>query len=110
MSVKGDSIFMRLFLFFDLPVTTKKQRAIAAKFRKTLINDGYFMLQFSVYCRICRGHEVVEKMMRHLQNHVPPEGNVRVLQVTDNQYANMKLLVGTPEKEEIMGTNQLVFF
>ena len=36
MSVKGDDIFMRLFVFFDLPVTKKEQRKIAAKFRKNI--------------------------------------------------------------------------
>ena len=44
MSVKGDDIFMRLFVFFDLPVTRKKQRRIATRFRKELLNEGFVML------------------------------------------------------------------
>ena len=48
MSVKGDNIFMKLFVFFDLPVTKKEQRKIATKFRKELVNEGFTMLQFSV--------------------------------------------------------------
>ena len=35
MSIKGDGIFMRLFVFFDLPVYKKEQRKIATRFRKT---------------------------------------------------------------------------
>ena len=109
MSVKGD-VFMRLFVFFDLPVTTKKERQLATRFRKMLIKDGYQMLQFSVYCRICKGQDVVDKHLNRLQVVTPKNGNIRALQVTDKQYARMRLLVGTIKKEEIIGVKQLVLF
>ena len=32
---------MWLFVFFDLPVTLKKERKAAARFRKDLMNDGF---------------------------------------------------------------------
>lgn len=41
--------FMRILVFFDLPVKTKAEKREATKFRKFLINDGYHMLQYSVY-------------------------------------------------------------
>lgn len=110
MSVKGDDIFMRLFVFFDLPVSKKEQRKIASKFRKELVNEGFVMLQFSVYCRVCRGQDIVDREIRRIQQILPPEGNVRVLQVTDKQYGNMKLLVGNIKKEEIIGAEQLLLF
>ena len=110
MSIEGDDRFMRLFVFFDLPVTEKDQRRIATRFRNTLLKDGYQMLQFSVYCRICRGQDIVDRQLRKLDKITPQQGNIRVLQVTDNQYARMKLLVGTKKKEEKIGTNQLVLF
>ncbi len=109
MSVKGD-VFMRLFVFFDLPVTTKKERKVATRFRTMLVKDGYQMLQFSVYCRICKGQDVVDKHLNRLQNVIPKTGNIRALQVTDKQYARMQLLVGTMKKEEIIGVKQLVLF
>ena len=40
---------MWLFVFFDLPVTTKKERKDATQFRKSLEKDGFSMMQFSVY-------------------------------------------------------------
>lgn len=110
MSVKGDDIFMRLFVFFDLPVSKKEQRKIASKFRKELVNEGFVMLQFSVYCRVCRGQDIVDREIRRIQQILPPEGNVRVLQVTDKQYGNMKLLVGDIKKEETIGVEQLLLF
>lgn len=110
MSVKGDDIFMRLFVFFDLPVSKKEQRKIASKFRKELVNEGFVMLQFSVYFRVCRGQDIVDREIRRIQQILPPEGNVRVLQVTDKQYGNMKLLVGDIKKEETIGVEQLLLF
>ena len=37
--------FMRLMVFFDLPVVKDKDRKAAAKFRRFLLKDGYDMVQ-----------------------------------------------------------------
>ena len=42
-----------LMVAFDLPVTTKAGRKSATNFRKFLLDDGYQMMQFSVYVRPC---------------------------------------------------------
>jgi CRISPR-associated protein Cas2 len=110
MSVKGDDIYMRLFVFFDLPVSKKEDRKIATKFRKELLNEGFTMLQFSVYCRICRGQDIVEREIRRIKQALPQKGNIRFLHITDKQYASMQFLVGKPKKEEIICTEQLHLF
>ena len=40
--------FMRVMVFFDLPVKTKKDRKAYTDFRKFLIKDGFIMVQYSV--------------------------------------------------------------
>ena len=85
--------YMRMFVFFDLPVKTKSQRKVANNFRKYLISDGYVMLQLSVYTRICNGPDAVEKFEKRLKGNLPSEGNVKLLVVTEKQYAKMKFLV-----------------
>ena len=40
---------MWLFVVFDLPVKTKKDRKNANQFRKNLLKDGFTMMQVSVY-------------------------------------------------------------
>ena len=110
MSVKGDDIFMRLFVFFDLPVAKKEQRKIATKFRKNLLDEGFIMLQFSVYSRVCRGQDIVEREIRRIKQVLPSKGNIRILQVTEKQYASMQILVGNLKKEEIIGAEQLLLF
>lgn len=50
---------MRMLVFFDLPVKTREQRRAATRFRNFLLGDGYYMVQYSVYTRICNGMDAV---------------------------------------------------
>lgn len=99
---------MRLLVFFDLPVKTKAERRRATRFRKDLLDDGYIMLQLSVYSRICKGEDTAEKHKKRLKSLVPEEGSVRVLTVTEKQYASMDILIGVAKKTEKIGVKQLV--
>jgi CRISPR-associated protein Cas2 len=100
--------FMWLMVFFDLPVKTKPQRGKASRFRQFLKNDGYIMLQLSVYARVCRGQDAVDKHIRRVRTSLPEEGSVRTLQVTDKQYGRMELMLGTAPKTEQTGPSQMV--
>ena len=107
--VKSEEVrFMWLFVFFDLPVGTKTERRDATRFRNFLKDDGFMMLQFSVYARVCRGEEAVDKHLARVTKSLPPKGSVRTLAVTDRQYARMKLLVGEATKNEKVAPQQLV--
>lgn len=85
---------MRILVMFDLPVGTKKERGEATRFRNFLLKDGYFMMQFSVYGRICNGTENVNKHLARLEKNLPADGSVRVLTITERQCERMKILVG----------------
>ncbi len=102
--------FMRILVFFDLPTLTKKDRKYASTFRKFLIKQGYHMLQLSVYSRICKGIDEVYKHTSRINMGLPPRGSVRLLEVTDTQYGRMQLLLGSPKKEEQLGSQQLLLF
>ena len=108
--MKGDLRRMWVIVFFDLPVTQKPQRTAATRFRNDLLNDGYLMLQFSVYARMCRAQEAVDKHIRRIQGMCPKEGSIRAIQVTDKQYARMKILLGNRVPEESLNGQQLLFF
>jgi len=99
---------MWLLVFFDLPVSTKEQRRRATRFRNSLKTDGFMMLQFSVYARICRGQDAVDKHIRRVRSGLPKEGSVRTLQVTDKQYARMELMLGLARKTERFASVQMV--
>ena len=86
--------FMRMIVLFDLPVQTKNQRHDAAAFRHFLLKDGYQMLPFSVYTRVCNGTDAVHKHRQRLQANLPRNGAVRLLVITEKQYASMEILLG----------------
>lgn len=100
--------YMWLFVFFDLPVGTKAERRAATRFRNFLKDDGFLMLQWSVYARVCRGVEAVDKHETRVTKNLPGKGSVRTLQVTERQYARMKLMLGESKKSEKVAPNQLV--
>ena len=92
--------FMRILVFFDLPVKTKQERRRATQFRNFLIKDGYYMIQFSVYARVCNGNDMVELHKNRLRMNIPNEGSIRVLVITEKQYENLEILLGKKSKYE----------
>lgn len=107
MAVKGER-FMRVIVFFDLPTVTKKDKKTAAEFRRFLLQDGYYMLQWSVYSRVCKGLAEVETHCNRLRAVLPDMGSIRLLTVTEKQYASMEILLGTVKKTEKAGAVQLL--
>ena len=86
---------MWLFVFFDLPVSTKKEMKAAAFFRKNLEKDGFSMMQFSVYIRHCASRESVH--VRRVKALLPETGKVSILSVTDKQYGDIYNFWGKPK-------------
>lgn len=82
---------MWVFVFFDLPTETKKQRKAYATFRKNLQKDGFTMLQYSIYTRHCASRENAEVHIRRVKNFLPPEGEVIIFQLTDKQFGMIEL-------------------
>jgi CRISPR-associated endoribonuclease Cas2 len=108
--MKGDLRVMWLIVFFDLPVVEEEERKAANQFRQFLKQDGFLMLQLSVYARICYTQEAVDKHLARVRNNTPEKGSIRALTVTDKQYARMEVLLGKKKLEESIGSQQLLFF
>lgn len=101
--------FMRIIVFFDLPVTTKKDRKAYAAFRKFLINDGFSMLQYSVYSKTARNFDDARKHMGIIKCHVPTNGAVRAMIVTEKQYASIEILAGKRmESENLLDNKDII--
>ena len=50
-----------LMAMFDLPVMTQEERKVASRFRNDLLDNGFLMIQFSVYARPCVNFEQLNK-------------------------------------------------
>lgn len=102
---------MRIFVMFDLPTKKKEDRKTYAQFRKWLLKNGYEMLQYSVYCKICNGVDNANMNIARLSPQIPTAGSVRSLIVTDRQYGNMRLHIGPrTARERMLNAGQLSFF
>ncbi len=103
--------FMRVLLLFDLPTRTKQDQKRAAKFRSALVKLGFFMMQFSVYMRICKGHSAARAAVARVRGVLPPQGNVRSLIITEKQFDNMEILLGSAGfNERANGAENIVLF
>lgn len=89
-----------LFVCFDLPVIEVEQRKRAAAFRKFLLDDGFQMLQYSVYVRACVSFARQETHVQRIKATLPPEGEVRIFFVTRAQWARSHVFHGAPLKKE----------
>lgn len=101
---------MWLFVLFDLPVDTAAARRAYAQFRKFLLKNGYLQIQYSVYARVCASESNVEVHVKRVEAHVPDAGEVRLLCITDKQFARQRILWGKVRKTPPKTPKQLEFF
>lgn len=102
---------MRILVFFDLPTLTKADKRAYTLFRRFLLQDGYDMLQWSVYSRIVNGEDDVKKHQKKLTANLPKKGSIRCMKISEKQYAAMEILVGTATvQEEKVSLQQVLLF
>ncbi|WEV71132.1 CRISPR-associated endonuclease Cas2 [Lactobacillus sp. ESL0785] len=87
---------MRLVIMFDLPMETAQERKEYRQFRKKLINEGFLMIQYSVYARVCVTRQTAKFLENRVRKFLPHSGIVQSLMVTEKQYNDMHFLVGNP--------------
>ena len=88
-----------IIAMFDLPVCTKTERKRATSFRKFLLDDGYVMINFSVYARPCMNWEQMRKHADRLEESVPRSGDVRTIFITDKQWKDALVIIGKDYKD-----------
>lgn len=100
---------LRLICMFDLPVITGEEKRQYRLFRKHLIENGFVMLQYSIYYCSLPNRSALKKYNNILKSKLPRSGQIRLMYVTESQFQDMKLLVGTRTGQEIVvGVNRLV--
>jgi len=101
---------MWLVAMFDLPVDTKEARKRYTQFRKVLLQDGFAKMQFSVYIRHCASEENAEVHAGRVERGLPPDGEVRVLLITDKQFERMRVFWGRMRKAVEAAPPQMELF
>jgi CRISPR-associated protein Cas2 len=101
---------MWIFAMFDLPTDTRKARKAYTDFRKRLMQDGFTMLQYSVYVRHCSSEENADVHYNRISSFLPPDGEVRLITLTDKQFARMETYWGKMRKPAPRAPRQLELF
>jgi CRISPR-associated protein Cas2 len=101
---------MWVLVLFDLPTDTKDAKKAYSIFRKFLLEQGFLMLQFSVYARTAASEEAADAKLGRVQRHLPKDGEVRIMMLTDKQFARMRVFYGKRRRATEQAPSQLEFF
>ena len=85
---------MWIIVLFDLPTDTPQSRRQYTRFRKFLLNDGFSMMQYSVYMRHCASDENAAIHVKRVKAALPPDGEVRIIKITDTQFGRIEVYFG----------------
>lgn len=99
---------MRTILFFDLPSVTKTDHKEYAKFIKLIKSKGFIQLQESVYSKLSLNESVANASISEIKKHLPREGMVSVLTLTETQFASMEHILGEPNTDVIINEDKII--
>ena len=93
---------MWVIVAFDLPTQTKAQKKRYGRFRKLLLENGFIMLQFSVYIRHMPTLRKAEALIEKIGHLTPAQGQCFFVMIIDKQYGMTKNFYGpSPAQEKI---------
>jgi len=100
---------MWLIVMFDLPTEEPYQRKAYTKFRQFLLDDGFNMMQYSVYFRFCGTHNQMNTHINRVKNNLPIDGEVRILNFTDKQFSSIKIFYSMRQQKNEIYLPQYIF-
>lgn len=99
---------MRILVFFDLPTETNEDKRNYRYFRKFLLNNGFLMLQESVYTKMVLNQSVEKSVRDSIRSNKPPKGIVQVLSITEKQYQSVEYITGEFHSELIDNDERII--
>lgn len=99
---------MRTIVFFDLPNVYLKDKKQYLLFRKFLINEGFIMLQESVYSKIVLNSQQYSNLLERIRKNSPKKGIIQVMNITEKQYSQIIFITGTQNNKIINNEERLI--
>lgn len=99
---------MRTIVFFDLPNVYAKDRRNYNNFRKFLINEGFIMMQESVYSKLTLNSVQSNYLEERIRKNSPSKGIIQMLTITEKQYANIEYVIGKGETKIVNSEDKLI--
>ncbi len=99
---------MRTIVFFDLPNIYAKDKRNYLLFRKLLLNEGFIMMQESVYSKIVMNSQQAKLLVERIRKKAPKKGLIQVLTITEKQYAQIEFIIGESNSKIINSEDRLI--
>lgn len=99
-----------VLLMFDLPVKTREQRRRASQYRLMLLEIGFSMVQLSIYSKYLINATGLRSILPQIKNEIPNNGAVRVMRLTDEQWASTYRYYGPIDTSNEPIPDQLALF
>lgn len=101
---------MRLIALVDIPATTRHERKVRREYENQLFRQGFSLLQQGVYTRLVSSRDEASSRQKKLLQASPETGTVRLLTLTERQFASSVLAAGAPTSQECEIGAQLDIF
>ena len=99
---------MRTIVFFDLPNVYAQDKRNYHLFRKFLLNEGFIMMQESVYSKIVLNSQQSQLLGERVRRNAPKKGLIQLLTITERQYARIEYVVGNSNSKIIQSEDRLI--
>ncbi len=99
---------MRIIVFFDLPNVYSKDKRSYLMFRKFLINEGFIMMQESVYSKIVLNSQQSSLVLERIRKNAPKKGIIQVMNITERQYSQIEFIIGNSNSKIINSEERLI--
>lgn len=99
---------MRTIVFFDLPNVYARDKRNYLLFRKFLINEGFLMLQESVYSKIVLNSVQANLLFDKIKKNAPKKGIIQLMVITERQYSQIKYIIGEQDTKIINSEERLI--
>ena len=99
---------MRTIIFFDLPNVYAKDKRNYLLFKKFLLNEGFIMMQESIYSKIVLNSVQGKLLLIKIRKNAPKKGLIQALTITEKQYANIEYIIGESQTKIIDNEERLI--
>lgn len=85
-----------VFLCYDLPVQTKREKRNYQRFAKYLKQQGYIKIQKSIAIKYLKNGASYESELLNLEKNAPIDGEVYMWNISFKKYSSVAIIRGSP--------------
>lgn len=99
---------MRTIVFFDLPNVYAIDKKNYYQFRKFLYNEGFLMMQESVYSKLVLNSQQSNALIERIKKKAPKKGIIQALTITEKQYSQIEYIIGESNSKIVNNEDRLL--